>query len=511
MNTQQPPLGISYLPGQGTLIVAAGAQILLSPNFTGSGQQLLRGLLSGQPARALLDELCATDPEASVAAVLVTPGDTSFMLRGQARVVVTTDRGPLSALPDLPTGPDQLSGWSGGKLVAIHGWRITLDTETPPVSPEPSDEFVSAGGTAPCSEAWFGDVITFEALSEVDDDTILDPVPVTPPEAPSPTGAIDAVRMEPITSDSPIAAAESVAIDEPITAAEPVCADEPVAPAEPVDADAPVAAAEPATAAPAANSEVDDDTILDPVPVAHPQAPAASAAAPPSAEMPPLPPLPALPAEPQHPEPQSPATFAQPAEEPQQSYFPETPSADEPEADYVPGSAAAQIAAAQAAVSEATMPKPAAPSAPAQSAPAFTPAPTPAPAPAVPQHPAALATEPEVTGEPTFVPRLISNHGHTVPLEHPQVIGRKPSVDRAPDPHNARLIVVPSPNDEVSRSHCVVAYEHGSVLVWDLGSANGTRVLRSGSIPEQLSPMITVPIAHGDIIDLGDGATFWID
>lgn len=113
--------------------------------------------------------------------------------------------------------------------------------------------------------------------------------------------------------------------------------------------------------------------------------------------------------------------------------------------------------------------------------------------------------------DPSFIPRLISNHGHTVPLEHPQVIGRKPSVDRAPDPQAARLIVVPSPNDEISRSHCVVTYEHGSVLVWDLGSANGTRVLRGGSIPEQLSPMITVPIAHGDIIDLGDGATFWID
>lgn len=413
MSTQHPPLGISYRPGPGTLIVAAGAQILLSPSLADSGQQLLRGLLSGQSARQLLDEICATDPDASAAAVLVTPEDTSFMLRGKARVVVATGRGSLSELPELPTNPDQLSGWSGGKLLAIHGWRIALEAQD--AADEISDEFVSAGGTSPCSEAWFGEVATFESLpdeslSEVDDDTILDPQPAPQPDA----------QPVPQPAPQPEPEASSLASEAPET----------------------------------------------------------------PAELPELPPLPPLPA---HPEPDASRAFAPPAAPAQPQ--PPAPAA-EPEADarYVPGSAAAQIAAAQAASS-----------------------PAPEPSSNPPRHAAPQPPASEATDEPSFIPRLISNHGHTVPLEHPQVIGRKPSVDRAPEPQNARLIVVPSPNDEISRSHCVVTYEHGSVLVWDLGSANGTRVLRGGSIPEQLSPMVTVPIAHGDIIDLGDGATFWID
>lgn len=414
MSAQHPPLGISYRPGPGTLIVAAGAQILLSPSLADSGQQLLRGLLSGQSARQLLDEICAADPDASAAAVLVTPEDTSFMLRGKARVVVATGRGSLSELPELPTNSDQLSGWSGGKLLAIHGWRIALEAQD--TTDEVTDEFVSAGGTSPCSEAWFGEVATFESLSgeslpdeslsEVDDDTILDPQPAPQPD--------------------------------------------------------PQPAAQPEPEASSLASEA-------------PEAPA---------ELPELPPLPPLPAQP---EPDASRAFAPPTA-PDQPQPPAPAAVSEPDARYVPGSAAAQIAAAQAAAS---------------------PAPEPSSHPsrhAAPQLPASEAAD-----EPAFIPRLISNHGHTVPLEHPQVIGRKPSVDRAPEPQNARLIVVPSPNDEISRSHCVVTYEHGSVLVWDLGSANGTRVLRGGSIPEQLSPMVTVPIAHGDIIDLGDGATFWID
>ncbi|MEF3322758.1 FHA domain-containing protein [Gulosibacter sp. GYB002] len=405
MSAQQPPLGISYRPGPGTLIVAAGAQILLSPSLADSGQQLLRGLLSGQSARQLLDEICATDPDASAAAVLVTPEDTSFMLRGKARVVVATGRGSLSELPELPTNPDQLSGWSGGKLLAIHGWRIALEAQD--AVDEISDEFVSAGGTSPCSEAWFGEVATFESLpdeslSEVDDDTILDPQP-----APQP-------------ASQPEPEASSLASEAP-------------------------------------------------------EAPA---------ELPELPPLPPLPAQP---EPDVSRAFAPPTA-PDQPQPPAPAAVSEPDAHYVPGSAAAQIAAAQAAAS-----------------------PAPEPSSNPPRHAAPQPPASEAADDPSFIPRLISNHGHTVPLEYPQVIGRKPSVDRAPEPQNARLIVVPSPNDEISRSHCVVTYEHGSVLVWDLGSANGTRVLRGGSIPEQLSPMVTVPIAHGDIIDLGDGATFWID
>ena len=47
----------------------------------------------------------------------------------------------------------------------------------------------------------------------------------------------------------------------------------------------------------------------------------------------------------------------------------------------------------------------------------------------------------------------------------------------------------------------------GGVQVTDLGSTNGTLIVRGGGAPEELRPGVSVSISRGDVIDLGDSLT----
>ena len=109
-----------------------------------------------------------------------------------------------------------------------------------------------------------------------------------------------------------------------------------------------------------------------------------------------------------------------------------------------------------------------------------------------------------------FYPQLASSQGHLVTLSRPIVIGRNPDVARAPDPRHSQTLTVASPLEEISRSHCIVAFDAGRVIVWDLNSANGTRLVRNGRFSEALTPQIPAVVDRGDVIDLGDSAAFWI-
>lgn len=449
MNTQLPPLGIEYRPGAGALVVAAGTQVLLGPSLIGSAPQLLRGLLSRANPRELLNAVCAQAPDEAVAATIVTPNESNFLARGGARIIAATPRGEITELPELPAQPGELTGWLGGKLAAVAGWRIGLcDTSSEPESDAPTT-FVSAGGVSPAGEAWFGQVATFgsTALAAPKLPTASQPEPESTEESEPEPATVDEVTDDEVS-------------DETILDPAPPASSEAAPDSEPVN----------------------DETILDPVPVSDetlPDAPSYVSISPVA----------------DHGSPPTPAgeTQADPASE--------TPSVAAPD-----NGAQQSAAKANAAAEPALPPLPPLPRSDEQS-----PFATAASTEASPGAQEGASLERPREREADFVPRLVSNHGHTVALECTHVIGRKPRVDRAPDPQKARLIVVPSPKDEISRSHCVVTFDGGNVLVWDLGSANGTRVLRGGSIPEQLSPMISVTIAHGDIIDLGDGATFWID
>ena len=68
-----------------------------------------------------------------------------------------------------------------------------------------------------------------------------------------------------------------------------------------------------------------------------------------------------------------------------------------------------------------------------------------------------------------------------------------------------RLVTVPSPSQDISRSHLEVRLEGWNVLLVDLTTVNGTTLLRPGQPPRRLHPQEPTLVVSGDVADLGDG------
>ncbi|MFL6003518.1 MAG: FHA domain-containing protein [Nocardioides sp.] len=129
------------------------------------------------------------------------------------------------------------------------------------------------------------------------------------------------------------------------------------------------------------------------------------------------------------------------------------------------------------------------------------------PPPGIPGQPPA----PEVVARP--VARLVFSSGETVEVDRAVLVGRAPEAQRGSS-DNPRLVTVPSPQQEISSTHLEVragsGVDHGSAVVTDLGSTNGTVLVQPGLAPEDLQPGITVQLIPGAIIDLGDGVTIQV-
>lgn len=124
------------------------------------------------------------------------------------------------------------------------------------------------------------------------------------------------------------------------------------------------------------------------------------------------------------------------------------------------------------------------------------------------KNPPAAATRVEAT-RPEPVGRATFSHGLVVEVDRPYVIGRAPSL--RPDQENARPVTVPSPLGEISATHVEIGpgtgAESGRLVVVDLGSTNGTLVLRAGQTPLELLPGVPFVLNGEAVVDLGDGAT----
>lgn len=70
-----------------------------------------------------------------------------------------------------------------------------------------------------------------------------------------------------------------------------------------------------------------------------------------------------------------------------------------------------------------------------------------------------------------------------------------------------RLVAVPSPTHMVSRSHLAVTTAGANLLAQDLGSSNGTVLVRDGISPVLLATALPTPLLVGDLLDVGDGVT----
>jgi hypothetical protein len=136
---------------------------------------------------------------------------------------------------------------------------------------------------------------------------------------------------------------------------------------------------------------------------------------------------------------------------------------------------------------------------------------TPEPDPEPPGIPG-QAPAPAVTSRP--VARLVFSSGETVEVDRAILVGRSPEARRFASGDQPRLVSVPSPHQEISSTHLEIrpgsGADHGSAVVTDLGSTNGSVLVQPGLPPEDLTPGVAVQLIPGAIMDLGDGVTIQV-
>jgi len=99
---------------------------------------------------------------------------------------------------------------------------------------------------------------------------------------------------------------------------------------------------------------------------------------------------------------------------------------------------------------------------------------------------------------------LIST-GASFVLDRTAIVGRRPRASRVSGHDVPQLITVPSPQQDISRSHLELRLEGWHVVALDMGTTNGTTLLRPGMEPLRLRPREGVVVTDEDRIDLGDG------
>ena len=115
--------------------------------------------------------------------------------------------------------------------------------------------------------------------------------------------------------------------------------------------------------------------------------------------------------------------------------------------------------------------------------------------------------------DPVTMPRpvlgaLAFSNGMRVTLDRSAIIGRSPRTERVSVSELPQLVVVPSPEADISRSHVEVRLEGWHVLVVDLDSTNGTVVTVPGQAPERIRPREGFPIIPGTVVSLADELAF---
>jgi hypothetical protein len=117
---------------------------------------------------------------------------------------------------------------------------------------------------------------------------------------------------------------------------------------------------------------------------------------------------------------------------------------------------------------------------------------------------------PQLVGPPVLAVLRASN-GTSAEVDRPVLIGRAPSSDRSSS-QTPRLMTVPSPNHDISRTHLEVAPDEWQVVVTDLNSTNGTILVPPGAGDgQQLAPGERIPVQVGSVMELGDGVSVLID
>lgn len=135
---------------------------------------------------------------------------------------------------------------------------------------------------------------------------------------------------------------------------------------------------------------------------------------------------------------------------------------------------------------------------------------------APPRPTARPSTTPRISPAPVVAPAdgwwTIRIAGHEpILLDVPTVIGRQPTTPRIAAGPVPRLVRVPSPSREVSSSHVRIELSGQSVVVTDLSSTNGTRLLNPDSPALMLRRGESGVALPGSLVDLGDDVLIEID
>jgi hypothetical protein len=119
---------------------------------------------------------------------------------------------------------------------------------------------------------------------------------------------------------------------------------------------------------------------------------------------------------------------------------------------------------------------------------------------------------PQVVSEP--VASLVFSTGDVVAVDRAVLVGRAPEARRFASHDQPHVVTVASPQQEISSTHLEIrpgaGADHGSAIVTDLGSTNGTVLAQPGLDPEELTPGIAVSLIPGAVLDLGDGVTIQV-
>lgn len=479
-----------YTPGDWYAVVAGGVVLLLAPS---TPPEVVRdvwaaapeqgGGLSGQLDALVRHGIGGLHP---FAAVDLSTGAVHTALRGDVEVEVV--RGTRAEVLTAPT----VVSWSERSV----GSADEVTVRTPGAARGSALPLVGGVVRASRVRVRLTGADAAPAPAAASDTPVVLPASPTPvavasaePVAPAPAEPAAPAPSEaaaPAPSESTAAPAAEEQVAEVEVAAEPSAVVEPTAAAEPAAASEPAAEAAPAPQ-PAPEAVVDPEALVEPEPASEPQrvvepapAPAVEATPEPEPFVPPAAPVPALPG---------------PA------------SADDHDGLTILSGELASIrqnlpswAVSQTGdwPSGAGIPTPApGPGAFASSSPVSG---------AVPVSGAAAAP---TTHAPA--PRLALSTGALVPVDAVVLIGRAPQAGRAPDGAEPRLVTVPSPEQDISRTHAEVRLELGRVLVTDLYSTNGVTVASGGLPPRRIAAGEPVAVGEGDLVDLGDGVTFTVE
>lgn len=108
-------------------------------------------------------------------------------------------------------------------------------------------------------------------------------------------------------------------------------------------------------------------------------------------------------------------------------------------------------------------------------------------------------------------PTLVLSTGLRLAIDRPILIGRAPQASRISANELPRLVTVPSPGNDISRTHVQVKWEDDLVLVTDLQSTNGVMLTEPHHSARRLHPDEPTPVPPHAVVDLGDGISFTIE